>query len=123
AVEPVQQSYLVDLVGLLRVAAAVQSRPLRAIADEQQGVVDPAHALAVPDLRAVVDDVLIDAFLVGVGAEERWPALLREQQPAPGVKRHVDQRKRPAVVWSFHRLLDAETLRHSEAPFRIDPGA
>ena len=66
-------------------------------------------------MRAIRPDVLQDAVLVGVGAEQDRPVLLRDEQPALVVEGHVDQREDVLGVGVLRRHFDAEAFRHGEA--------
>ena len=110
-----QQRRLVDLVLALRVAAAVEAGAAGAVADQQQGVADPAHALTILDDAAIRPDVLQHAVLVGVGAEQDRPVFLRDEQPALGVEGHVDQREDVLGVGVLRGHFDMEALWRGEA--------
>ena len=108
AVEAVQERYFVDLVRTFCVTTSIQSGPLGAVADEQERVIDPAHAMTGLDLRAVVGHVLQDPFLVGLRAEQDAFALVGDEQPAARVEGHVDERERPAIAGVLDRRDDLE---------------
>src|SRR5262249_31728479 len=66
------------------------------------------------DLGTVVAHVLQDAGPVGVGAEQDAALLVRDEQAAPVVEAHVDQREDAAVVGALDELLDLVALWHGE---------
>src|SRR5262245_23191046 len=114
ALEAMQQLGSIGLIRFLGVAHPIKAGALWTVADQQQGVLHPAHALAILNLRAIWANLLQHALGVGVGAEHGGAAFARDQEPSLIVEAHVDERKRAIVVGKPNRLLDFEALGHSE---------